>query len=66
MLLISTGERNVLESLLGTVEQQIGAQGVRRAHETDTEFIFFLTVWTLQPHLRMYVCHKTEFFSEIT
>lgn len=31
MLLIFTGERNVLESLLGTVEQQIGAQGVRPA-----------------------------------
>lgn len=37
MRLISTGERNVLESLLGTVEQQIGAQGV----STKLYFVVF-------------------------
>lgn len=41
------GERNVLESLLGTVEQHISAQGVRLSFSKCNKVLCFIPTWLL-------------------
>lgn len=46
-LLLFEGERNILESLLGTVEQHISAQGVKHAFGSHIKMMCFVPTWQL-------------------
>lgn len=46
-LLLFEGERNILESLLGTVEQHISAQGVKHAFGRHIKMMWFVPTWQL-------------------
>ena len=46
-LFLFEGERNILESLLGTVEQHISAQGVKRAFSSHIKMMYIVLTWQL-------------------
>lgn len=46
-LLLFEGERNILESLLGTVEQHISAQGVKHAFGSHIKMMCVVPTWQL-------------------